>query len=114
MNKKIKLNIFSSILPYNLKIISSNCEIIKNTLISTYNQKICISTKGCYVKLVAKISGQIVYKTIYLNNQKCQKYSVNFAFDSVISQKYVNFFTLFDKNYDFPIESAILNFSEIK
>ena len=114
MNKEIELNIFSSILPYNLTIISSDCKVITSSVINTFNKKICINTNSCYVKLIAKISGQVVYKTIYLNNQKCQKYSVNFAFDSVISQKYVNFFTLFDKNYNFPIETAILNFSEIK
>ena len=111
MQKKIIINLLSNYLHYNLIIYSIDGKILKNSIINRNNVNICIYTKECYIKIVSSYNKQVNYKTIYLNNNKCQNICLSYVFNNIF-QIVSNRITLSDKKYGFPIKKAILKFKE--
>lgn len=110
--KFVVLSIFCARKPCQLKIIYDNCFMEKN--INANMSKIRICTKNQFIKLIAKYENITYYKTIYLNNCKCQNNFANFMFNVSILQKIKFNIFLTDKNYGFPVSNAILNFKQLQ
>ena len=107
LNKKIILNILSSITPFNLKLFTPNGKLIFESAITTQNSKIRFCTNCCDLKLLASINNQIIHKTIRLTNCPCQNIFLPLNFiDFPIKIPVV--LTLTDSTYNLPVESAIL------
>ncbi len=112
-NRYVILNIINSFQPFSLKIISSNGIVIKNQIVYLGTTKICVKISGKTIKLIARYTKYVSYKTIYLSNKKCQNICLNFAFNNSVFQKTINILSLLDKNYGFLVNKAILNFKKI-
>ena len=108
--KSVFININSFSKPSCLMIIDDDYNIIKKAKINSFCSKICICTKSHKLKLIASYSCQAIYKTICLNNFKCQNIFVNFKLNAISQQKAYNVITLLDANYGLPVENAILCF----
>ena len=110
-NKFIVFNIFCSQKPCLLTVICDDqCKTRKN--IKTTKCNICLKTKNCFVKLIARYKGLTICKTLYLSNLMCQNIFVNFVFKNKFKQKMFNTIKLFDANFGFPISKSILHFKQ--
>lgn len=109
-NKKIKLNIFCSKMPFELTIMTCDGRIVKKETLYANYKTICVCTKFDCLKLFAKYKNQIVYKKICLSGCRCQNICVNFAFKKVFSKMVFCLITLTDAVYGLPIQKALLQF----
>ena len=110
--KFVVLNISCSKRPCQITILYGDASCIKKHTITSKYTNICVYTKACSIKIIARYNEQIYYKTVYLNSFWCQNVFVNFEFNSIFSQTIVNIITLTDANYGFPISKALLNFKQ--
>lgn len=110
--KYVILNIFCSKKPCDLTIMYNNGNCKRRCNITSHHSKICIHTKESSVKITASYEEQIYYKTIYLDDLRCQNIFVNFGFYTTFCQKAVNLIRLTDANYGFSVSNAVLNFKQ--
>jgi len=108
--KLVILNVFCVSKPCSLTIVSNNGNVIKKVTLKAINSKICFCTKEQSFKLIARYSNQTIYKTMCINNLRCQNIFVNFVFNSQLSQRISSEIKLLDANYGFPVTKAVLNF----
>ena len=109
--KSIILNVSFFNLPCILRVLDNhNCEILK-TNINGFKTRLCIRTSSQKLKVIATDNLKSIYKTLELNNKRCQNFFLNFSFSSAFSQTSQNLITLSDENYGFPISNALLKFN---
>lgn len=109
-NRKVVLDIISSVTPYTLSIICRNQSIEKRT-INRHRTRICLCTECSKIRLITMIDNQIIRRDICLNKNKCQRVIVPLDFIIFPPQEIVNNFTLLDSTYSMPVTSAILSFA---
>ena len=112
-NKLVVLKILCFKKPCNITILDYFGKTLQKFTIKSTSSKICVCTRSCLIKLIAKHNGLTYFKTIHLNNCKCQNVFLSFAFNTTFLQKTINVFMLNDANYGMPVNMALLNFRHL-
>jgi len=90
--------------------ISTNCDkVIWQGDIAFAPATICTSVHAKSIKIIASHQNTTIYKNIFLSSSRCQNINVGFNFAPLGNG--VQYFSLFDRNYNLPIPSATLDFS---
>ena len=112
LTKTIILNIFCSKGPCELTILSHNNKVITQTILQAGESKICIRTRSCMIKILAKYNGETILQTFCIRNRFCQKIFTSFVFSQILPPTKNILITLTDRVYGLPIGNAILRFKQ--
>ena len=105
--KQVILKLFCSNAPCQVTILNCYNEIVKVCNVLCYSE-ICICTRGCWIKVLARYQNQTICRIICLQCRLCQCVSAGFVFTTP-SQVLIK---LADRNYGLPIANAILSFRQ--
>lgn len=106
--KKIIFYVFSTRTPIRATIHTLGGEVIYDKILATNQSKICVCC--CENKIAINLNYNMQNQTQYyvLTDHKCQFFNVYFNINEQLTTQQTIF--LLDKNYDLPINSAILTF----
>lgn len=107
--KKIRINIFSTKIPYKIIIYSLDGEVFVNQLAMQNATTFCVCCKSFRIAIKVEYANQIQTKYFILTNARCQFLNTYFRFQDLLLRQN---FILLDKNYNLPINSAKLSFTE--
>lgn len=105
--KIIKISVFSSKNPIYLRIYTLDGNLLFYGFVNN-NSTFCVCTCSQKIAVGAQFNGQTQTQYFNLTNYRCQNLSVYFNFNT--QNNATQNFILLDKTYNFPIESATLNF----
>lgn len=110
--KYINIWIYSNKIPFELDFAFKNGLIIQSKVVTLSKSctTICLNCCTDSIKLIAHYQNQIQIKEIYLSKCICQNIVVGYYFYN--QQNNMQYFTLYDRNYNIPISQAILNLSQ--
>lgn len=110
MFKIVNIFVYSSKKPFTLAIALDNGFILERQNIRRDKALISIAVDCCVnsIKLIAKFQNQTQIKRIFLSPCECQNILAGYSFYT--PQNTPQLFTLYDRNYNFPIPTATLNF----
>ena len=110
--KSVVLNIICFKIPCCLTVMAQDGTIIKNVQLESYNSKICFNTTKQSLKLMVTYNNMTEKKKICVDNL-CKNNCFKFDFSSKIFQQNDFMIKLYDFNYGFPVDKAILNFTPL-
>ena len=107
--KTVKFFVYTTKIPANIKIYLLDGEVILNKTLNKNQSIICVCCCKGKIAINLKYKNQSKTQYFVITNCKYQFFSVYFNFNNFLTPQTI---FLLDKNYNLPINSAILTFKQ--